>query len=229
MEPLSPRASRAMRDRDLRVVANEPTLVVQAPDEVDVLTEAQGVVEAVGERVSSNDQTRTGDVGDGRTGAHDAAGRPHVEWAEVAFEPVAHGRPGPTAYPWRRRADQWVVEVCRQTTQYVERVVDHDVGVDEPEQRSRRGSRPGVAGRARAHVSFESYECDPILRRALGDHVGLHRSVVDHRHVQPRQALQERAQRRGVVVHGDDDLDVVDDEVRLEHRSHEAVLHESAR
>ena len=68
-----------------RVVADEPLLVDEPPDQVDVLAEAQRRVEPVGERGAANEQARAGYVGCRGAWADQSTEATHVERTESAF------------------------------------------------------------------------------------------------------------------------------------------------
>ena len=66
-------------DDDLRLVADLPPGVVQAPHQIDVLAEHEPLVEPGAERVASREHGGAGHVPDGAIGTHKRGTRTHVE------------------------------------------------------------------------------------------------------------------------------------------------------
>ena len=208
--PRRPRRTTRMGHLGRGVVANPPSVIVEAPHQVDVLAVAQPGVEAADrfERVGEPCHERgRGHVGDGGT-------RPDRGRARAPVERRAHRlvageqrrrRAGCGPHPGGDRAEGRVVEVGEEPGEPLGIGVDlcvdegHDREVGGPPTLSRAAAGP-VARRLRdtAHRRLR------VRRRPRRSHlVGIARPVVDHHDLADRwDRTQCGAQAVGHVAHG---------------------------
>ena len=214
--PGAPRRAGAVADRDLGVVAHEPPAIHEAPHEIYVLAHAHRLVESVAVRAAPHQHTRPGDEADGGDGRDEAAAGPEVEGTEALFEALAPRRTTGAAYPRSARGHERVAQRVAQSFGDGPRVPQCDVGVNEPEKLPRRHARAVVARVRWTAIVVEATYVDVRPRRVPRVPRRVARPVVHDRDVELTQFVEQRREEVRVVVHRNDDVDLVDVDVARE-------------
>ena len=142
-------------------------MVVEPPDEIDVLAEPKLVVKAEVERLAAHHQTGARYVVHRSTGHDDSLARTHVEGTEALLEMVADPRTVVAAHPRGAGTELAVLELSAQARQGHSRAGETDVVVHEAEEGSRRCIGAGVTRGRSATVHVESHQVDAEFPSAL--------------------------------------------------------------
>jgi hypothetical protein len=218
-----------VRDDDFGDVANQPTAVVESPHEVDVFAGAKGLIEAVAETAPTHEQAGAWHVVDRRIGDHERSSLAHVQGAEAFLKAVTYRR---TIGASNSRGDgtfERVCKMCLQSRQHLGGIIEDDVDVDEPEQRTRRSASSGIASAAGSHIGVEAHDVCAESLGATKDIRGVIGRVVDDGGVQSIERFQKFFEGANVVMHRDHDVDVVDVRDGSIQGVKETLLHEGPR
>ncbi len=208
-DPPAPRRSGRVGHDDRGLVADLPALCDEPPDEVDVLADAEVLVEPVAQGASSHDQRRGGHEGDCGAGPDDSALVPEVEWGGGDLKALADRVAQGSAQPWRDRADLGVREVPDELVEPVG--LGHDVGVEERDERRGRARAPSIAGGGGSERHLVAHEGGVVRTCDAGDRAFVGGAVVDDGHPQgrgPREHAEQRVESSRVVTDGHDHVDL---------------------
>ena len=188
-----------------RVVADLPSGVVQAPDEIDVLAELEILVKAGGERLAARNHGRRRHVPHPAVGTHERRPRTHVERGVTLFvggDPARSPTHGDD--PRRDQRHRRVGEVVEQRAREVRRRCA--VGVEERDERRPRQIEPGVTGGSGPPVLAVANVAGAEPVGDSGDLARVGRPVVDDdRRPAPGERPEAALQLLAAPVDGDDD------------------------
>jgi hypothetical protein len=107
-------------------------------------------------------------------------------------------------------------------------VVERDVNVNEPQKLSGGDGRTSVAGVTRTLVRRHAHQDRIVLIGATLHGSPILGTVVNHHYVIALELNEQRRQRSDIVIDGNDDVNVLSGERRIERRMHKSLLNEGS-